>query len=108
MIMCEECGKKLGFVEGYKHPTLGKKHLLCAHCFDQVSESVEKWSNFIFSNSFIIDLSNNDTKFNWKNVAIRFNQIQQNYPNIFDDKRNESFHNNKQQTLMKTILMNVN
>ncbi len=52
---CEECGKKLGIFEGYQHPTLGKKHLLCSPCFDQVSESVEKWKEFVLSSSFNIN-----------------------------------------------------
>ena len=52
MIKCEECGKNLGIFGGYQHPTFGKKHLLCSLCFDQVSESVEKWGEFVLSNSF--------------------------------------------------------
>ncbi len=44
---CVECGKTLGFIEGYRHPTMGKDYLLCSCCFDNVSASVEKWSKFI-------------------------------------------------------------
>jgi len=51
MKQCEECGKRLGIVEGYQHPTLGKKHLLCSPCFDKVSESVEKWREFVLNKS---------------------------------------------------------
>jgi hypothetical protein len=56
MKKCEECGKKLGIVEGYQHPTLGKKHPVCGPCYDKVSESVEKWRNFVLNNS--LDLNN--------------------------------------------------
>jgi len=42
-----ECGKKLGPIEGYRHPTMGKDHLLCGSCFDTVSESVQKWSKAV-------------------------------------------------------------
>jgi hypothetical protein len=42
-----ECGKKLGIIKGYRHPTMGKDYLLCSKCFDTVSASVEKWSKFI-------------------------------------------------------------
>ena len=44
---CVDCGKKLGIIEGYRHPVKGKDFLLCSKCFDTVSESVEKWSEFI-------------------------------------------------------------
>ena len=42
-----ECGKKLGIIEGYRHPTMGKEHLLCSSCFDTVFESVEKYRKFV-------------------------------------------------------------
>ncbi len=100
MTICKECSKKLGIIEGFRHPTLGKKHLLCSPCYDKVSESVENWSNFVLSNAFIRESSNNGTKINWKKIAPNFNQILEKNPNIFDDKRN--------QILLKTVLMNVN
>ena len=49
---CEECGKKLGILKGYHHPTMGKKYYLCSKCWDHVSYSVEKWKEFVISNSF--------------------------------------------------------
>ena len=60
MIKCEECSKTLGILEGYRHPTLGKKHYLCSPCFDQVSESVARWRKFVLSNYF------NNEKANYK------------------------------------------
>ena len=42
-----ECGTKLGIMEGYRHPTIGKDNLLCSSCFDTVFESVEKYREFI-------------------------------------------------------------
>jgi hypothetical protein len=44
---CVECGKKLGIIEGYRHPIRGKDYLLCSSCFDTVSSSVEKWGKFV-------------------------------------------------------------
>jgi hypothetical protein len=44
---CVECGKNLGIIEGYRHPTMGKDDLLCSHCFDTVFVSVEKYREFI-------------------------------------------------------------
>lgn len=87
MINCEECGKKLGVFEGYRHPTLGKKHLLCSPCFDQASESVKRWGEFVLSNSFIIESSNNGLKPDWKKIATSFNQIQKNIPQYFRENR---------------------
>ena len=47
---CEECGKKLGIFEGYGHPTMGRKHLVCGVCFDRVEDSVAAWREFILTN----------------------------------------------------------
>jgi hypothetical protein len=44
---CMECGKTLGIIEGYRHPTMGKDFCLCSKCFDTVFASVEKWRTFI-------------------------------------------------------------
>jgi hypothetical protein len=49
MKKCYECGKELKFWEGYYHPVLGKKELVCSTCFDIVDESMEKYCNFILS-----------------------------------------------------------
>ncbi len=50
-----ECGKKLGFIEGYRHPTKGKENLLCSQCFDSVNENVEKYREFIAPYSDFFD-----------------------------------------------------
>ena len=44
---CQECEKKLKIIEGYRHPTLGNNYFLCSKCFDSVSESVNKYKEFI-------------------------------------------------------------
>jgi hypothetical protein len=44
---CIKCGKKIGIIEGYRHPTMGKEYLVCSNCFDTVSASVEKYREFI-------------------------------------------------------------
>jgi len=59
MKYCKECNKKLRLFEGYIHPTMEKKSLLCSTCYDDVSSSVQKWSNFVKSNSFIISKKSN-------------------------------------------------
>ena len=50
MIKCEECDKKLGILEGYCHPELGKSFLVCGNCFDKVNKSMEQWRMFCLSN----------------------------------------------------------
>ena len=54
MKFCEECGKKLGFFESYRHP------VICSSCFDIIDKSVEKWREFVISNSFNNGISNKD------------------------------------------------
>ena len=69
MAKCEECGKTLGFFGSYCHPTMGKRHFLCSSCFDQVSESVEKWKNAVlpYVDFFNNCSSNSSFQSNWKN-----------------------------------------
>lgn len=52
MSVCVECGKQLGVFGGYRHPTLGKKNLVCSLCFETVQHSVTEWSEFVLSHSF--------------------------------------------------------
>jgi len=73
---CEECKEKLGIFEGYYHSALGKNNFLCSSCFDKVSLRVEKWSEFVLSNSFNNEASKNNLQLNWNNVLKGFNQIQ--------------------------------
>lgn len=72
MNKCEECGKKLDFLEGYSHPILGKKILVCGRCFVKLDESVTRWSEFIRSNSFNPALTNSTSNINWR---LMFNNI---------------------------------
>ncbi len=74
MVECEECGKKLGIFEGYQHPTLGKKHLVCSPCFDQVEESVAKWREFVVANSFNMNASERTSQVSWKDRIPDFAQ----------------------------------
>jgi hypothetical protein len=108
MMICDECSKKLGIFEGYRHPTLGKKHLLCSPCFDQVSESVKKWGNFVVSNSFVTESSNNNLRLNWKKIATRFNQIVEMNPNVFYKLKNKMISDEKGQMNIKNVLVNIN
>lgn len=75
MVECEECGKRLGIFDGYQHPTLGKNHLVCSLCFDQVEESVATWRDFILTNSYNIRTSQNNLTLNWKEIIHNYCKI---------------------------------
>ena len=74
MVECEECGKKLGILEGYQHPTLGRKHLVCSPCFEQVEESVAKWREFILSYSYNDNKPKQDSGLKWKKIGQNLKQ----------------------------------
>jgi hypothetical protein len=52
MVQCEECRTKLGILQGYSHPALGKRFPVCKNFYDIVSRNMEKWSNFCLSDPF--------------------------------------------------------
>jgi len=81
MTDCEECGKTLGIFEGYRHPAMGGKHLTCSTCFDTVSESVDRWREFVMANSFNKASSNTGLEFNLKKIFTKFSKKYENYGN---------------------------
>lgn len=44
---CAECGKKIGFFRGYRHPILGKKKCVCRTCWDKIDKSESEYNKFI-------------------------------------------------------------
>jgi hypothetical protein len=83
MFECEECGKKLGILGNYRHPTMGKKHHLCGYCFDLVSESVRQWGEFVRNNSFNVNNSTNNIKVDWKKIIPNSTQILESFDNFW-------------------------
>ena len=79
MTDCEECGKNLGLLEGYRHPTSGKKHLLCSTCFNMVSVSVDNCRTFANANSFNNASSNTGLKIDLKKIFASFSKKYGNY-----------------------------
>jgi hypothetical protein len=65
MVDCEECGKKLGILQGYNHPALGKRFLVCRRCFDKVDQDMKRWSEFCLSGSFNKELSRIEIQDAW-------------------------------------------
>jgi DNA-binding Lrp family transcriptional regulator len=47
MHICSECEKKLGMLEGYRHPVEGSTKLVCKNCWDKIEVSENKYSNFL-------------------------------------------------------------
>ena len=83
MVECEECGKKLGILEGYCHPALGKRFLVCGYCFVKVGESMEKWRKFCLSNSFNVESSKIHIQDEWnKNISDNL-QLQKWFSNLW-------------------------
>ena len=83
MVECEECGKNLGILHGYRHPALGKRFLVCRDCFVNVDESMEKWREFCLSNSFNAESSKIHIRDEW-NKSISDNlQLQKWFSNLW-------------------------
>jgi len=64
MADCEECGRELGIMRGYRHPALGKRFLVCGKCFDKVEGDMKRWSEFSLSDEFR-ELSKNEIQDAW-------------------------------------------
>jgi hypothetical protein len=70
MADCEECDKKLGIIEGYRHPALGTRFLVCGKCFNKIYEDMEQWNTFCVSDSFNAESSMIDIQTAWnKNIS---------------------------------------
>jgi hypothetical protein len=70
MVDCEECDKKLGILEGYRHPALGTRFLVCGKCFDKIDEDMVRWEKFCLSDSFNAESSQSDIQEAWnKNIS---------------------------------------
>jgi len=85
MLICEECGKKLSIFKGYCHPTMGKNHLLCSSCFDVVSNSVDKWKEFVLANSFNKKSTKKDLLLICKKISLSFTNKKKIFDNILPD-----------------------
>ena len=65
MVNCNECEKKLGRLNGYNHPALGKRFLVCGKCYTKVEEDMIRWSKFCLSDSFNLETSKNNIQEEW-------------------------------------------
>jgi hypothetical protein len=70
MVKCEECDKKLSILQGYRHPALGKRFLVCRKCFCKIDEDMQRWRKFYLSNSFNAESPRIDIQDAWnKNIS---------------------------------------
>ena len=70
MVNCNECEKKLGILNGYHHPALGKRFLVCGKCYTKVEEDMIRWSKFCLSDSLNLELSKINIQEEWnKNLS---------------------------------------
>lgn len=76
MVDCEECDKKLSILEGYRHPALGKRFLVCGCCYDKIETDMKRWSEFCVSDSFNEESSKSDIQDAW-NTKISNNPLLQ-------------------------------
>jgi len=83
MVECEECGKKLGILEGYHHPVLGKRFLVCGNCFVKVDESIGKWRDFCLANSFNSESSKIKIQDEWSKSISSNLQLQKWFSNLW-------------------------
>jgi hypothetical protein len=65
MVYCEECDKKLGILQGYRHPALGKRFLVCRKCFCKIDEDMQRWRKFYLSDSFNAESSKIEIQGAW-------------------------------------------
>ena len=83
MIKCEECSKKLGIIQGYRHPALGKRFLVCGNCFNKVNNSMEKWRVFCRSDLFNAESSKIDIQESWNKSLSNDLQLQKWFRNLW-------------------------
>jgi hypothetical protein len=92
---CMECGKNLGIMEGYYHPTMGKEYFLCSTCFDTVMDSVEKYREFItpYIGFFNKETSTiGDIRKIEENITKSIKSIQSRVRNLWSHNTNQNAH----------------
>ncbi len=72
---CNECGKKLKMLDGYKHPIKGKKYLVCSPCFDMVEEEVARNRQQILLETRSAITPRQTTKQTWSDRVALFNRM---------------------------------
>jgi len=74
MIMkkCKKCDLQIGIFQGYQHPILGKKQIVCRNCYNQIESLAGKWQEYVFANLDYInslDICGGDLKNNFQEMV---------------------------------------
>jgi hypothetical protein len=91
MVNCEECDKKLGMLQGYRHPALGTRFLVCGKCYDKVYKDMERWSTFYLSDSLNIESSKIDIQGAWNKNISNDPLLQKWFQNLWNKLENEKY-----------------
>jgi len=93
MVYCEECNKKLGILQGYRHPALGTRFLVCGKCYDGVYGDMERWSKFCLSDSFNAESSKIDIESAWNRNLSNDPFLQNWFDNLWIKIDNQAYYN---------------
>ena len=80
---CEECNNKLGILEGYHHPALGQRFLVCKKCYNKVEEDMVRWRKFCLSDSFNAESSKIDIQEQWNKNLLNNLPLQKWFRNLW-------------------------
>jgi hypothetical protein len=83
MINCKECDKKLGILEGYLHPALGKRFLVCEKCYTKVEKDMARWSKFCLTDSFNEESSKSYIQEQWNKNLLNDLPLQKWFSNLW-------------------------
>ncbi len=78
MSRCNECERKIGFFGSYRHPVYGGNKYVCGECFTAIDNSLQKWREFVISNSF-----------NLENLNYKKDDFFTNITNLNNDMKNK-------------------
>ena len=92
MVNCEECDKKLGILQGYRHPALGTRFLVCGKCFDKIDEDMKRWMTFCSSDSFNIESSKIDIQEAWNKNIDKDPLLQKWFQNLWIKLEKKNMH----------------
>jgi hypothetical protein len=83
MVDCEECDKKLGIFEGYRHPALGTRFLVCGRCYDKVEKDMKLWGEFCVSDSLTAKSTKSTIQAAWDTNISNDPLLQQWFKNLW-------------------------